>query len=278
MRLRRCNFKPPESIPDRTVPRGRYDAPVLRPITLIRRSFPYQPVFDTAVSHALLRRAGRGEIGETLRISTPGRMVAFGRQDMASPGYEDAAVQARQRGFAAIERLAGGRAAVFHPGTIAFAWTVPEMEARAGITTRFKEIANIVAGALDKLGLDVHVGEVPGEYCPGAYSVNARHQKKLMGVGQRVIRGAAHVGGVIVVNDSAAVRNVLVPVYGSLGVPWEPATVGSIEDELGAPRDISKVADVVIEEFADRFRLAEGLLDPETLAEAEALAPDHASP
>jgi len=255
-----------------------YDSGVLRPITLIRSSFPHQPVFDTAVSHALLRRAGRGEIGETLRVSIPARMVAFGRQDVAGDGYKQAAVEARQRGFAAIERLAGGRAAVFHPGTISFSWTVPELEPKAGITTRFKDIANIVAETLERLGVDAHIGELPGEYCPGAFSVNARWQRKIMGVGQRVIAGAAHVGGVIVVNDSAAVRDVLVPVYDALGVAWDPATAGSIEDELGAPRDIAKVADAFVAGFADHFTLEEGLLDEPTLVEAKALAPGHASP
>ena len=235
-------------------------------------------MFDTAVSHALLRRAGRGEIGETLRVSIPARMVAFGRQDIASDGYQEAAVAARQRGFAAIERLAGGRAAVFHPGTISFAWTVPDMEARAGITTRFKEMADIVAGTLERLGIDAHIGEIPGEYCPGTYSVNARRQRKIMGVGQRVIQGAAHVGGVIVVNDSAAVRDVLVPVYTSLGVSWNPETAGSIADELGAPRDMERIADTFVEEFADRFTLREGLFDEATLAEAETLLSGHASP
>ena len=251
---------------------------VLRAITLIRSSFPHQPVFDTAVSHALLRGAGGGQIGETLRVSIPARMVAFGRQDVTSDGYREAAVAARQRGFAAIERLAGGRAAVFHPGTISFSWTVPDLEPRAGITIRFKEIADVVAATLDRLGVDAHVGEIPGEYCPGAYSVNARWQHKIMGVGQRVISGAAHVGGVIVVNDASSIRDVLIPVYDELGVPWDPNTVGSIEDELGAPRDIEKVADTFIAEFADRFALEEGLLDDATLAEAESLAPGHASP
>lgn len=235
-------------------------------------------MFDTAVSHALLRRAGRGEIGETLRVSIPARMVAFGRQDVTGDGYHQAAVAARQRGFAAIERLAGGRAAVFHPGTISFSWTVPDLEPRAGIKTRFKEIADIVAATLERLGLDARIGEIPGEYCPGAYSVNSRGRLKIMGVGQRVIRGAAHVGGVIVVNDSSSIRDVLIPVYDELGVPWDPATVGSIEDELGAPRDIEKVAETFVAAFSGRFTVEEGLLDDPTLAEAETLAPGHASP
>jgi lipoate-protein ligase A len=251
---------------------------VLRTITLIRRSFPHQPVYDTAVSHALLRRVGRGQLGETLRVSIPARMVAFGRQDISSPGYKEAAVAARERGYAAVERLAGGRAAVFHPGTLAFSWTIPEEEPRANITTRFKETAVIIAGALERLGIDARIGEVPGEYCPGAYSVSAGSRHKIMGVGQRVVRGAAHIGGVIVVNDSAAVRDVLIPVYDALEVEWDPRTAGSIADELGAPRDLEKVADTVIDEFADRFRLREGIFDTDTLAEAETLAPAHASP
>ena len=36
-----------------------------------------------------------------------------------------------------------------------------------------------------------------------------RGARKLMGVGQRVIRGAAHVGGVLVVRDSGRVRRAL---------------------------------------------------------------------
>jgi lipoate-protein ligase A len=99
-----------------------------------------------------------------------------------------------------------------------------------------------------------------------------------MGVGQRVIGGAAHVGGVIVVNDAAAIRNVLVPVYEALGVSWEPATVGSVERELGAPRDIEKVADTFVAEFADRFALEEGLIGDATLEEADTLVQGHASP
>lgn len=251
---------------------------MLRTIRLIRRSFPHRPVFDTAVSHALLRRVGEGLQPETLRIHIPAKMVAFGRQDVNSPGYLEAAVAARAGGYAAVERLAGGRAAVFHPGTIAFGWTIPDHEPRAGITTRFKEIAEIVAATLDRMGIDAHVGEVPGEYCPGPYSVNARQRFKIMGVGQRLTRGAAHVGGVMVVNDGKAVRDILIPVYDALGLDWDPRTVGSIEDELGAPRDLEKVEDAFIHEFVERFPLEEGLFDDATLALAEELAEDHVAP
>ena len=86
--------------------------------------------------------------------------------------------------------------------------------------------------------MDARVGEVPGEYCPGEYSVNAaRPAASSSGIGQRVIKGAAHIGGVIVVAGRERVRDVLVPVYEALGLEWDPATAGSVEDEVGPVRD-----------------------------------------
>ena len=105
--------------------------------------------------------------------------------------------------------------------------------------------------------MDARVGAVAGEYCPGEYSVNARGARKLMGVGQRVIRGAAHVGGVIVVRDAARVRSVLEPVYAAMGVAWDPGTAGAVEDEVGAAaRD--DVAGALLAELRDRFEIAAG--------------------
>ncbi len=91
--------------------------------------------------------------------------------------------QRARLGFAAVERLAGGRAAVFHEGTLAFAWAVPERTPRLGIRARFEELSSFVETALRSLGVDARVGEVPGEYCPGPYSVSARGERKLMGSG-----------------------------------------------------------------------------------------------
>ena len=94
----------------------------LTPIQLVRTAFPDRPAYDTAVSHAILERVARGELPETFRLARPGAMVAFGKQDVNSPGYTDAVTAAYAGGFEAVQRLAGGRAAVFHENTIAFAW------------------------------------------------------------------------------------------------------------------------------------------------------------
>jgi lipoate-protein ligase A len=161
-------------------------------------------------------------------------------------------------------RLAGGRAAVFTRQTLGFAWCIPDADPRAAIGARFEEIATAVAEALRGLGVDARVGAVPGEYCPGDYSVNARGQTKLMGVGQRIVKGAAHVGGVIVLGASERIRDVLVPVYERMRFAWDPASVGSIEDEIGSvPRDA--VIEALLAELAkrhdvERAQMANGLL------------------
>ena len=159
-----------------------------RAIALYTESFPERAAYDTAVSRALLHAAARGDAGESLRLHLPPDVVAFSVLDRARPGFREAVAAARAGGWDAILRLAGGRAAVFHRETIAFAWCIPDPEPRGSIARRFDWIAAAVARALQSLGVDARVGAVPGEYCPGDHSVNARGARKLMGVGQRLVR------------------------------------------------------------------------------------------
>jgi len=201
-------------------------------LRLIRHSFPDQPELGTAISRTILRRVAAGELAPTVRIHRPGKEVAFGRQDVSNPGYEAAREAARAAGFAAVERLAGGRAAVFHHGTIAIARSYADPQPPKRTYARFEEMADLITASLRELGVDARVGEVPGEYCPGAYSVNARGKTKLSGIGQRMIRGAAHMGGVVVASGGEEIARVLVPVYEALGLDWDPTTSGSASEEL----------------------------------------------
>jgi lipoate-protein ligase A len=246
-------------------------------IRVSEESFTARPTLDTAVSRALLTRVGEGTEPETVRLHATGRIVAFGPHDRVTPGYRAAVAAAEAAGYGAVLRLAGGRAAVFHHGTLAFSWARPVAEPAAGIRDRFAELAEVIVAALGSLGVDARVGEVPGEYCPGEWSVNARGAVKLMGVGQRLVRGAAHVGGVVVVSDGAAVRAVLAPVYAALGLSWDPATAGSVADELGHPVAVGAVAAAVRTALATRYALEDGPLGPAVLALAETLEPDHAA-
>jgi octanoyl-[GcvH]:protein N-octanoyltransferase len=225
-----------------------------------------------------MRRVAEGELPETLRLTRPGAMVAFAKQDAVAPGYAAAVSAARAQGFEAVLRLAGGRAAVFHEQTIALAHAVPDSEPRAGIHARFDWTARLVVRALRGLGADARVGEVAGEYCPGGYSVNARGAVKLAGIGQRLIAGGAHMGGVIVVGEAARVRSVLVPVYRALDLAWDPATTGAVEEELdGAPAASpwTAVADALVAEYRREYEVADARLDAETLELAHGLAAEH---
>jgi lipoate-protein ligase A len=121
------------------------------------------------------------------------------------------------------------------------------------------------------------MGEVAGEYCPGEHSVNARGTAKLAGIGQRLIKGGAHLGAVVVVAGSDRIRDVLVPVYGALELEWDPSTVGSIEDELGTAELVDAEA-AILEQLAARYAVEEEPLDEATLTLARTLAPEHASP
>lgn len=174
-----------------------------------------------------------------------------------------------------MERLAGGRAAVFHDGTLAFSWAIPDPSPREGIRARFDMVAEIFVEALRSVGVDARVGEVPGEYCPGEHSVNARGRVKLVGVGQRVVARAAHAGGVAVVSGSGRIREVLVPVYSALGLGWDPATAGSVEEEVPGV-GWEEVVRAVIDRFAARFDLEEASLPGEVLDRARDLVPRHA--
>ena len=241
-------------------------------LNLIRRSFPDEPELGTSVSRAIMLRVAAGELPPTVRIHRPGREVAFGRQDVASPGYEAATEAAIEHGFAPVERLAGGRAAVFHEGTIAFTRAYPDPQPPKRTYERFEEVAKLVRDALGRIGVaDVRVGEVHGEYCPGAYSVNARGERKLAGIGQRMIKGSAHVGGVVVASGAEAIRDVLVPVYEALELDWDPETTGSAADELGREVDPDEMIETIVAELAAAHDLDEVDLDAETLALAQRL-------
>ena len=241
-------------------------------LRLIRHSFPDQPELSTAVSRTILRRVAAGELPPTIRIHRPGNEVAFGRQDVASPGYEAAAEAARAAGFAAVERLAGGRAAVFHQGTIAIARAYRDPQPPKRTYARFEEMADLIAEALRGLGVDARVGEVPGEYCPGAYSVNARGRTKLAGIGQRMIRGGAHMGGVVVASGGPEIARVLEPVYRALELHWDPATSGSAADELDREVDVGEVEEALIAELTKRYELVDAELDEETVEMAASCA------
>lgn len=246
-------------------------------ISVSNASYPTEPGLDTAISHAIVRAVGEGRLGETFRIHTTGPVVAFGRQDRVTPGYADAVRAARQGGYLPVERLAGGRAAVFHEDTLAFSWAIPEREPREGITSRFETISALLAASFRDLGVDAAVGQLPGEYCPGAYSVHIRGAGKVMGVGQRLVRGAAHVGGVIVVDGGRRIADVLGSVYAALSLEWTPTTSGDLADRVPGI-SLDTVAAAVLRRLSDHDEIAPASLPDWIVSEGRDLAPSHIAP
>jgi lipoate-protein ligase A len=242
---------------------------------LHRDRFPGQPVLDTAVSHAMLRRVARGEAPDSLRLYRPDDALLFSSLDARRRGYARALELARAAGFDPVVRLAGGHAAVFLESSLAFAWASADPDAPLHIRSRFERLSGWVVSALRRLGLDARVGEVAGEYCPGEFSVNLGGRIKVMGVGQRVIRGGAHVGGVITVADTRRLREVLIPIYAALELEFRPETAGGIADI-----DPQLTAETLIEAIAEVLR-GEGIsltakhFDPAIEDEADTLRPFH---
>ena len=245
------------------------------PLFVVDQSFPGRAAFDAAVSRAVLREVAHGKRGETLRLYAPDDVVAFSTTDLRRPRFSDAVEAARRGGFDAALRLAGGSAAVFTRQTLAFAWCTAEEEPRAGIHGRFERVSDWIARALRSLGVDARVGEVEGAYCPGDYSVNARGAVKLMGVGQRIVQGAAHTGGVLMVGGSARASRVLAPVYEALEFGYDPATTGAVEDEVEgiSTADVRKALLAALDRDVEA-----GCLDDETFEQAAHFEVSHTLP
>jgi octanoyl-[GcvH]:protein N-octanoyltransferase len=243
-------------------------------VRLVRDGFPGDPALDVAVGQALLRRAARGEVGPTLRVYRPGPTVAFGRLDRLRQGFAGAVAAARAHGFEPVLRQPGGHAAAYDADSVCLDVVRPEAEAIPALQARFADAAELLAGALQTVGVDARVGEVPGEYCPGAWTVNAGGRVKLAGTAQRVVRGASLLGAVVVVAGGARVRAVLEDVYAELGLAWDPATAGAADD--GVPGlTVEAVERAIVGAYRAREPLEEGALDPATVALARELAAGH---
>ena len=243
---------------------------------LYRDRFPGRPVLDTAISHALLRRVARLDTPESLRLYCPDDALLFSSLDARRPGYGRALELARGAGFEPVVRLAGGHAAVFLESSLAFAWASADPDAPLHIRPRFERLAGWIVMALQRLGLDARLGELAGEYCPGEFSVNLAGRSKVMGVGQRVIRGGAHVGGVITIADTDRLRKVLVPIYAALELEFRPETAGGIADfdPSVCAEDVASAIEKVLD--TEGISLSPAHFDPRIEEEAEALRAFHA--
>jgi lipoate-protein ligase A len=210
---------------------------------VLRGRLPDREADRERTAEMLARTADTGE--PAIRVWTPARVVAFGRRDARSEGYDAAREAAESRGFPTVERSVGGRAVAYTGSTVAFAHAVP-VAGRGGIDARYDDATETVLAALRELGVDARPGEPPDSFCPGAHSIQC--DGKLVGIAQRVRQDAALVSGIVVVESESEIAEVLTPVYDALGVAFDPASVGSVAG-AGGPAEPGRVVRVVESAF-----------------------------
>lgn len=187
---------------------------------------------DLEISRELLGLVADAEPRRSLlRVYRPVPTVAFSRRESLMQGFAAASDSARAQGFTPVIRPTGGRAVSYNSSCLILDLVIPEGVRRLDSEGLFKSIAGQFAVTLRKLGVDAHVGEVPGEYCPGKFSVNARHSVKLIGASQRGIRGARLLSASIPVESDPQLVEVLTDVNRALGFSWQPSTFGCVASE-----------------------------------------------
>ncbi|MFD0047444.1 biotin/lipoate A/B protein ligase family protein [Pseudarthrobacter scleromae] len=231
-----------------------------RTLTVVRQEKTLGAARDLEFGLELLARIRSGDIGPTLRLYRPAPTVAFGQRDTRLPGFDAAAQACRANGFEPLVRRAGGRAAAYHQGTLVVDHIEPDPDAIAGSKTRFGYFGELFADALRRVGVQAAVGEIPGEYCPGEFSVHGTdpadgaHRVKLVGTAQRVVAGGWLFSSVILVENSAPIRKVLTDSYAALGLDWDPATAGAVDD-LVPGVDVAAVEEALLSVYADHATL-----------------------
>jgi octanoyl-[GcvH]:protein N-octanoyltransferase len=230
---------------------------------------------DVAIAHELLRRVGRGDLGEVLRIYRPASpTVAFGRRDTLLPGFSAAARAARDAGFVPVIRAPGGRCVAYTGRALVVDHARPDPDAFTGMDARFRTFGALWARLLSAHGIDARVGEVPGEYCPGSFSVNARGRAKLVGTAQRVVRRGWLFSAVLVYDDADALRPLLGRIYERLDLPFDPASVGSVRLERPG-LELDALEEALLAAYADRDVLVPAALDEDVVEAAAASLDDH---
>ena len=186
------------------------------------------------------------------------------------PGFPGAVAAARAAGFTPVVRAVGGRAVAYTEAAVVVDQVRAEVGAIGGQDQRFEEFGRRFVDLFARHGVDARLGAVPGEYCPGAHSVNARGTRKLVGTAQRMTPGAWLFSSLVVVGDTDRLRPVLEEVYACLGQDFDTASVGSLGEEIPG-LDASTLEDAVVAAMApdadaapvgdDLVALAGSLLD-----------------
>ena len=230
--------------------------------------------FENAVAaygyvRTIFDQVASGRRPATVSITPSTRHVGVTRRDTFRPGFADAVRAANQESYPVLVRSSGGGATAADAGTFGFSIIRPAgEEIGRGIPERYDEAAALVLGAFARLRLAAEVGEVRDEFCPGDHSVRVGEWEdgmKLCGIAQRVTRRATSVGGIVLVEGEEALARVLEKVYGALGLPFRPGSVGSAR-RAGIDAPVEGFLEAFAAEAEWRYGAGRVCLDDETAA------------
>lgn len=165
-----------------------------------------------------------------LRAYAPRPTVAFSRRESLMPVFAAAQEAAKAHGFAPVIRLAGGRAVAYDESCLVVD-LITATDQNISTERVFDVVSESIRRVLVDLGVDARVGAVPGEYCAGPHSVNARGAVKLVGIAQRVTRRARLVTASIALGSANGLRSVVNDVYAAMSLDWDPQTFGTLAGE-----------------------------------------------
>lgn len=127
-------------------------------------------------------------------------------------------------------RLAGGHAAAYDDNCLVVESIRREDRVIGNLESRYQEMASLLTEAAAAAGVSLELGALPGEYCPGRFSLHLPGGPKVGGIAQRIIRGAGLTTAVLAVRGGEQLRATIADVYAALDLPVRPETAGAIAD------------------------------------------------
>jgi octanoyl-[GcvH]:protein N-octanoyltransferase len=178
--------------------------------------------------------------------------LSVGRLDVRHPRVDEVLALARAAAVTPVRRLAGGHAATLDAGCLCLGWAQPHPRLEES-GARYELIAEAIVDALDALGVAGSLGESPGEWCPGAWSVQGA-TGKLAGLAQRVISQGAWCEALIVIHAPPGLRVLARQVHATLGLEWSDSAQGEIASLLADAADPhAALTDALTQSLAQRF-------------------------
>lgn len=203
------------------------------------------PLLDVGVGHALLERAAQAGEGSLMLWRPVLPTLSLGRLDIRDARSIALAALAREAGATVVRRLAGGRAATLDGGCLCLGWAQPQARLESS-SARYQLAADVITGALRDLGVEGSLGEAPGEWCPGAWSVQGPGGK-LAGLAQRQIGGGAWCEALIVIERPPALQLLSRRVHELLGIPWREDAQGQLARVVPGERDLhARLSDAIV--------------------------------